>query len=215
MKGIILAGLLLFFWGYLSVTRMKIEEVAAGTMQGAGIQFVELAAEHGITFPRDNGSTEAEQFVLVQEHWRESSLLESDEYRNRRSKYYDANIWAVVKNLPENPPGNLIVLATRNIDPSSLRTRLGDRDMQKHIRFDKNFVPPENLPILKKCAAVIYADGRGLIIGTGPRSDGTYRHVYRKPLYGERTAFDLTANPANGLQVKYLTADGEVIPAND
>jgi hypothetical protein len=213
--GVALTGVLLFWGGAFSVTKMNVEQVAAGTMQWAGSRFYEHAAEYGVAFPRDDDSAEAEQLTFLQEQWREASLLESSEYRKHRNKYYDANIWAVVKNLPENPPGNLVVLATRNIDPSSLRTRLAEGDMEKRICFDRHFVPPKNLPILKKYAVFIYADGRGLIIGMDSRNDSTYRHIYREILYGEGITFDFTTNLVNGLQIKYLTTDGEVIPAND
>ena len=43
------------------------------------------------------------------------------------------NLWTVVNNLPSNAPANVIVLATRNVDPSSLRTKLEHADMDKRI----------------------------------------------------------------------------------
>lgn len=211
--GIILA---LFFWVKVSMMKMNIEGVAIMTLEEAGMQFVEhVAGEGDITFPRDDGSTEAEQLAFLREQWREILLLVEGEYRSQRSKYYDASIWTVIKNLPENPPENLVVLATRNIDPSSLRTRLTEGDAEKQIRIDEHFAPPENLPILKKAAVVIYANGGRLIIGTAPGNDHTCRRVYWRYLAKEPAPFDLTTNLVSDQQVKYLTTDGEVIPAND
>ena len=162
------------------------------------------------TFPNDSDSTEADQLAFLQKQWH---LIKNDMSDRQDDSYYDKfcdeNIWTVVKSRPENPPSNLIVLATRNIDPSSLRTRLTDGDMQKRIRFDQHFVPPENLPTLKKVAVVIYADASRGEIGTGMKADTTYNRIYKG------IPFDLTTNLVNGLQVKYLTTDGEVIPTND
>ncbi len=67
--------------------------------------------------------------------------------------YLDPDIWTVVKNLPDNPPSNLIVLATRNVDPSSLRTKLTDEDMCKHIRFRS---VKDGLWILKSFAVLVW-----------------------------------------------------------
>ena len=57
-------------------------------------------------------------------------------------------------------------------------------------------------------------DGEAITVRVKPlsssRSNGeTYNEIYRgRP-------FDLTTNSINGLQVKYLTPDGEAIPANE
>ena len=160
--------LVIFLGLQLKVTKMNIEHVAGEALKEAGRLFVEHVAEGVIAFPRNDGSTEAEQSAFLQEQWRKVLLSVSSEYRDQRSKYYNANIWAAVKNLPEKPPRNLIVLATRNIDSSILGTGLTERDMQKRIHFDEQFVPPKNIPVLKKYAAVIFADGRGLIVWRDP-----------------------------------------------
>jgi len=125
--------------------------------------------------------------------------------------------------MPENPPENLIVLATRNVNPSSLRTKFSDGDIHKHIRFDERFEPPENMTILRKCAVLITAKGHGKIIpvvhpaSRMPKAT-TYDSIYKQAMvfYGKNPFFDLTTNLVDGLQVKYLTPEGvEVIPTND
>ena len=203
VAGIILAGLLFFLWAYDFVEKGKKKEVEISCIRWAGMNF----AGWRVNFPRDNGSTETEQLIFLQKRWHlvQNDMSDPDYY----DKFCDANIWTVVKNLPENPPHNLIVLATRNIDPSSLRTRLTEADMHRHIQFNEQFESPQNLPVLKKHAVLIRADGSSCIVQKGRSNETTYEHIYRGiPFY-------LPTNPVNGLQVKYLTSDGEVIPAND
>lgn len=125
--------------------------------------------------------------------------------------YFDPDIWTVIKNIPNDPPPNLVVLATRNVDPSSLRTRLIEKDMDKHIRFKEKKDP---LWILNQTAVLVYADGvafafRPVTSSSRKPNRATFGHVYRDQ------PFDLTTNTINGLQVKYLTPDGEVTPTND
>jgi len=202
---IISAGLIFFLWMAAYERKHRPEGVATYMMLSMGRDFARKTTFQ--RFPRDGGATEAEQIASLQKQWREAKPYSEDD---PRSKYCDANIWAVVKNIPEDPPENLIILVTRNIDPSSLRTRLTDGDMQKQIQFDEQFIPPENLPILKKYAVVIRADGSWwMIFPKSKAMSRTYGKIYR----GE--PFDLTTNLVNGLQVKYLTTDGEVIPTND
>ena len=50
-------------------------------------------------------------------------------------------------------------------------------------------------------------DERG--VGVNSRTYATYDRIYRE------IPFDVTTNLASGLQVKYLTTDGEVLPTND
>ena len=117
----------------------------------------------------------------------------------------NANIWTVIKNLPDNPPGNLVVLATRNIDPSSLRTKLTEEDMHKHIQFKEG---KDDVLLLRGFAGVVRADGRAIRLGA-------YRQIPYGKIYGKKP-FDLTTNLVDGRQVKYLTPEGmEVIPTND
>ncbi len=125
--------------------------------------------------------------------------------------YFDADIWTVIKNMPDNPPPNLIVLATRNVDPSSLRTRIADTDMEKCIRFKEK---KDDLWILNKAAVLIRADGLAISAPVVPPTSrrkytGMYKYIYANQ------PFDLTTNLVNGLQVKYLTPEGEIIPVND
>jgi hypothetical protein len=125
--------------------------------------------------------------------------------------YFDADIWTVIKNMPDDPPPNLIVLATRNVDPSSLRTKITDTDMEKCIRFNEQ---KDDLWILNKAAVLIRADGLAI---SAPVTTSTSKRKYTgkyKYIYADQP-FDVTTNLVNGLQVKYLTPEGEIIPAND
>ena len=202
--GIILAGLL-FLWAYKGLERFNKRGVALGSMWSMGSTFA-----FETFFPGDGDSTEAEQITFMRERWHDiKTTMRATHGDDYCDKFCDPNIWVAVKNCPKNPPPNLIVLATRNIDPSSLRTSLTDEDMQKRIRFDKNFVPPENLPMLKEVALFLYADGHSGGVGVNSRIYATYNRIYRG------SPFDVTTNLASGLQVKYLTTDGEVIPTND
>ena len=213
--GIILIGLPIF----LRLAYLKIEEEAWASTpaQWAGRDFYQGVFMGYYDFPRDDGSTDAEQIATLRERWHRLKSGMEDEERDKHSpdyidalsKYYDARIWTVIKNLPENPPDNLVVLATRNVAPSSLRTRLTESDMPKHIQFDEQFEFPPNMSILKKYAVFIYANHTAQRVRMNRPDDYTYGRIYRG------TPFDLTTNPANGLQVKYLTPDGEVIPTND
>lgn len=189
------------------------------TMRWVGQKF---ASE--FDFPKDDGSTGAEQLAFLSEQWHLLQNEMNDRHGdNYHDKFCDVNIWTAVKNRPENPPPNLIVLATRNVDPSSLRTRFTEEDMQKHIRFDGQFEPPPNMPILKKCAVVVYADGNAHIMpvvspASRKRNETTYDSIYKwwMSYYDKEAFFDLTTNLVNGLQVKYLTPEGvEVVPTND
>ncbi len=165
-------------------------------------------------FPRDCRATERKTDNRL------SSLINVEQMlskyggvndRDMPKRYFDANIWTVIENIPNDPPPNLIVLATRNVDSSSLRTRLTDEDLQKHIRFkDKK----DDLWILNQIAVFVYADGLAFGFKVAASSSktpnrATYEAVYR----GQ--PFDLTTNAVDGLQVKYLTSDGETTPTND
>lgn len=130
-------------------------------------------------------------------------LLKWEQQRDPDNRFYDRNEWIVIQNIPDNPPGNLIVLATRNVDPSSLRTKLADGDMQKHIRFVAN----PGFPLFERNSAILVrADG----VTVRVRKEAmTYAAVYR----GQ--TFDVTTNRVDGAQTKYLLPDGkEVVPDN-
>jgi len=119
----------------------------------------------------------------------------------------DQNIWTIVKNMPTNAPDNFIVLATRNIDPRSLRLRLTEGDMARTVTF----LPESGLKVLKRDAIVFRKDGTSYAVGLPPRFSwtATYRRIYRNQ------PFDLTTNCASGLPVSYLTPKGEVTPLTD
>ena len=218
--GTVLVGLSIL-WGIDYIAkRFSIEDLTPSRLRGAGFAFVCGYLDTAITFPRDDGSTEAEHLAFLQEQWRKAHVYVTN---TNDIRYCDANIWSVIKNIPENPPDNLVVLATRNIDPSSLRTRFSDGDIHKRIRFDEQFDPLQKYPTLKKYAVVIYANGNGRIISVAPpasrraKSSTCYRmYKYEMEYYGNDASFDLTTNLVNGLQVSYFTPEGKtVIPDND
>ena len=134
-----------------------------------------------------------------------------EQYKNENpnksiNKYFNAKEWIIIKNIPENPPANLIVLATRNIDPSTLRTHLTDDDMQKTIRFFSwNYLSP-----LAYYAVLIRADHRTILIQKSRPKSMTYQKIYSECL------FNVVTNSTTGFTVKYLLPDGkEVIPTNE
>jgi hypothetical protein len=170
------------------------------------------------SFPRDDGSADINHQPGQFNQW--YSLFDVDKLLSDSGRridkdipkaYFDLSIWTVAKNIPDDPPPNLIVLATRNVDPASLRTKLTDEDMQKHIQFRGE---SGHLMILRKYAIVLFADGTctsiPVVSPTSRRGNRTtYKFIYRN------RPFDLTTNLVNGLQVKYLTPDDEIIPVND
>jgi len=227
--GIVVVGLSLFFWIDYRMEKLSAERWTIALLRNVGIDFFYAISGDVISFPRDDVLTKtADQLAFLQELWRElytgnESGIYAQNVDRPRNKYCDASIWTVIKNMPENPPENLIVLATRNVDPSSLRTRFSDGDIHKHIRFEERFEPPENMPILRKFAVLITAGGSGTIVpvihpaSRMPKAT-TYDSIYKQAMvfYGKEASFDLTTNLVNGLQVKYLTPEGvEVIPTND
>lgn len=113
------------------------------------------------------------------------------------------NFWMIVKNLPSNAPSQVVVLATRNIAPESLRSRLTEVDMNKAIRF----VSEKQKGVLRDWAILIRKDGSSVAI----LHDAIVplRYIYRN------SPFDLTTNLVNGRPVKYLTPTGEVTPKNE
>ena len=113
------------------------------------------------------------------------------------------NFWTVVKNLPSNAPNHVVVMATRNIDPESLRSRLTEVDMNKSIRF----VHEKQKGLLRDWAIFIRKDGSSVAVLHSAITP--LKYIYRN------SSFDLTTNLVNGLPVKYLTPTGEVTPKNE
>lgn len=118
------------------------------------------------------------------------------------------NLWTVVNNLPSNAPANVIVLATRNVDPSSLRTKLEHADMDKRITFNTE----GEAGVLRHTAVIIRKDGSSLAITIRKRASrygiDTLRYVY-----GDKP-FDLTKNTSAEAQVSYLTPNKVIIVKN-
>ena len=207
---------LAIFWGITNYRAMTGDERRALDGIGrSGKGFWIHVLNENFILPSNDFSPKESWPALLQKQWDVTKL-------DMKSRFCDANVWTVIKNGPENPPKNLIVLATRNIDPSSLRTSFTDKDMHKHIRFDEQFVPPEKMPILSKYAVAIRADCRAVLIPVVPPTSGKaektmYKYIYtHMPSFGEEDFFDLTTNLVNGRLVSYFTPDGKtVIPTND
>ena len=148
-------------------------------------------------YPKDN------DLIVFTNEWRkiQASILDP-----QISDYYDIKNWIIIQNIPENPPDNLIILTTRNIDPTSLRTKFTVHDMQKQIRF----TPVKKFPILNEFAVLIRADGTSVLVVKRRPETMTYQFIYNG------TFFNATTNYNNGLRIKYLSPDGkEIIPANE
>jgi len=115
--------------------------------------------------------------------------------------------WIIVKNLPEDAPDNFIVMATANVTPASLRTRLSEEDMNKRVEIVRN--PP--MRVLRERICLVRKDGKVVELwkDRSPQVKYTYREIC------DNMPFDLTTNLVNGLSVKYLTPTGEVTPINE
>ena len=109
-----------------------------------------------------------------------------------------SNIWMVVKNLPTDAPPNFIVLATRNVDPSFLRSRLSEHDMDKPILFTKN----AEQGLLKEYAIFIRRDGSAFVSKCS-------RMVSCRLVYDNRT-FDVSKKMQGDLSIKYLLPQSEI-----
>ena len=165
-----------------------------GFIKKAGNLFVQYAINVPDVYPTD------ENLTTYMEVWRD---IQNNQSHNT---YLNADKWIIIKNIPKNPPNNLIVLATWNIDPSSLRTKITDKDWDKKIRF----IPKNYFSLLSNYAVLIRADSIPMLIVKNRPELLTYEKIYKK------TPFDLTTNQNHGVLVKYLKPDGkEIIPTND
>lgn len=219
--GIIFFVAILLLWGGI-VTLMEWKRngdfYLRSQLQRTGRIFASVLAEKN-AFPQDACPMGTDPQTDQDKQWYEQIKVEEtikscadiEPTGSVHKIYYDdVRIWTVIKNLPDNPPKNLVVLATRNVDPASLRTRLGTNDMKKHIRFRKE---KDDLRILRRFAVLINAGGGSIAVPVTSSPDRfanlRYETIYRNQ------PFDLTTNLVNGLQVKYLSPDGEVLPTND
>jgi len=130
------------------------------------------------------------------------------------SQLYGRNIfteknmpWIIAKNVPEDAPDNFIVLATANVNPASLRTRLTEGDMFKRLEVAQGY----SMRVLHGCVFLVRKDGKVIEFWKGrtPNAKYTYREIY------DNLPFDMTTNLVNGVPVKYLTPTGEVTPTNE
>jgi hypothetical protein len=206
------------FVGYVSNGYSATLGMARSHLQGIGkATAVGLLANNG--FPRENNLAGMSDLSRETSLWHNQLQQTITEYTrisgiNVPECYTDANIWTVIKNLPPDPPSPLIVMATRNVDPTSLRTRVSDADMHKHIRFKEG---QDDLWVLRRFAVLIRADGIALSVPIMRNTEkrmttisGTAGVIYRNQ------TFDLTTNLSNGLSISYFTSDGKtVVPLND
>ena len=207
----------IFILGIIINVDSAITGVAHGYVVTMG-RAIAYGLKESNSFPRDADSDGRNHQMAQFNRWHslfdvDKLLYDSDRIIDEDipKAYFNPSIWIVIKNIPDDPPPNLIVLATRNIDPSSLRTKLTDEDMQKHIQFRGE---NGHLMILKKYAVVFFADGTYTSVPVvSPTSKRGHRTTYRS-IYRSQT-FDITTNLINGLQVKYLSSDGETIPVNE
>ena len=135
------------------------------------------------------------------------SFFHSAKLRKSHMLSSDDNMWTVIKNLPAGAPDNVIVLATRNIDPLTLRINLTESEMDNRI----SFLPEDSERSLKRVGIVFRKDGSSYTVSKGTRNDlfATYRQIY------VNQPFDLTSNLVSGFPVKYLTPKGEVTPVSE
>lgn len=135
------------------------------------------------------------------------SYFHSAKLRKMTHLSSDDNMWTVVKNLPAEAPDNVIVLATRNIDPLTLRACLTGGEMDNRV----SLLPEESERSLKLAGIVFRKDGSSYTIGRRPESAlfATCRHIY------VNQPFDLTSNRVSVFPVTYLTPKGEVTPVSE
>lgn len=112
------------------------------------------------------------------------------------------NIWSVANKLPTNAPGQVVVVATRNLDARYLRTRMDKEDMSKQVPV--NF---EHEGLLSKYAMAIRKDGEWVVITRRGASSRQYASC--GSLYGYKP-FGLGVEYTNMTHMTYLTPDREV-----
>lgn len=121
------------------------------------------------------------------------------------------NIWIIAKNVSTNAPGQVVVVATRNIDACSLRTQLNTADMSKQVSLRLE----RESGILKKYAIIVRKDGRAVILR--PRREHWWSMSRQFPRYDyvyDATPFDGGSSGTNEATITYLTPDGEITPRN-
>ena len=117
----------------------------------------------------------------------------------------EKNIWIVVDDVPSNAPPNFIVMATRNVDPKSLKLRLTSDEMDGKIKYLKS----EKRGILNTYALLYRKDGTHSVKAFSWFRSSKKRDSYRN-IYGHQP-FDLTTNGVSVRSVRYLTPVGEII----
>ena len=114
----------------------------------------------------------------------------------------ECNIWTIAKNVREDMADTVPVLVTRNIDATTLFSKVGVADFDKRVLADPEWKTPFGSSFLVtvcKGGSVFKAREKYMVCGT----------VYRK------TAFDANVTDkgtASRFPLKYLTPTREVIP---
>ena len=106
------------------------------------------------------------------------------------------NMWTVAKNISNETPDCVPILATRNIDASSFASKVSENDLRRTLRFKSWWCKPyRNI-----MGYVLYKNGSYRFFS---KKNTTYFSIYKKQY------FDVTEG-ITGLSLKYLTPESEV-----
>jgi len=112
------------------------------------------------------------------------------------------NMWTIAKNVRNEMDDVVPVLITRNIDASSLASKVTERDCEKRLRFDPKWETPfgdKAYILIRKGGAIFKARAKYM----------SYRIVYLNAMFD--AAVDAQSSPF-AHPLKYLTPTGEVAP---
>ena len=120
------------------------------------------------------------------------------------------NYWIISSRIPSNAPPNFIVMASANVDASTLRTRVTPQDVDSIIRPSNKSTPWGGF--------YITVTKGGSITHHSFNRHSSCRDVYAlhdssPKLNRPSPFFDLTCD--NGERIGFLTPDGIVYPANE
>ena len=123
----------------------------------------------------------------------------------------DCNMWTVAKNVRDDMDEMLPVFVTRNVDARSLASEETSWELERKLRFDRNWKTPfskRGLVMIRKNGAMFRARDKY----------ATYRMVYQRPnLRPPESAEDAAraeARRQSGKPLKYLTPTHEVVPGD-
>ena len=130
---------------------------------------------------------------------------------DRKPLTADCNMWIVAKNVRDDMDEMLPVFVTRNVDARSLASEETSWELERKIRFDRNWKTPfgkRGFVMIRKSGAMFRAREKY----------ATYRMVYQRP--GPRPpenaedAARVRLQQQVGKPLKYLTPTHEVVPAD-